>query len=161
MPGRRKKDPVGNTSNKSDLCKTGCGRKIRTEGFCGICYPKFLKNYFLDNGEVNPEIAAKERAQAEKKKQKDSRKKVRELQKDKELLSKIINKSTIKLLVETHPEYSKPKGCPRLNFWVSDAECIQRLYVLDHKHCKKCTLHDDKVPFLKEFISLNAAEELI
>lgn len=161
MPKRRKKDvaEIFTTAHETGKCKTGCGRKARTEDFCGICYPKYLKGHFLQDGRVHPDIAAKERALKVKQEKRAKNKKARELKEDKKFLKEVFTRKMLTVLMEEHPDYREPKGCPKHNFWLSEAECMQRLFLLDHKQCKQCKVHDDKIPFLKDFVAIYAAKE--
>lgn len=137
---------------KIKKCKTGCDRKARIVGFCGICYTKYLKGYFLKTGKKHPDILEKEKQQKLAKQKKAIKKEANNRKRDKEELKKVFTKDLLKILQTVEPSTAATKPCPHLDFWTSDAICYNRLFIINRRECENCKDHDHSVPHLLEFI---------
>lgn len=144
LPVKRKK--------KLKSCITGCGRKPRTDNFCGNCYTKFLKGHFLKNGTKHPDVIAKEKAIAIKREKKSHRENLKNKLKEKEFLKTNFTKDLLKVLQDSDTSVAAPKYCPHWDFWTSDAICYGRLFISKKKDCEDCHDHDSKFSNLKTFI---------
>ena len=113
----------------------------------------------MADGRIHPEAAAKNMSVNEKEIKKANSKKKKAIKEDREMLKAVLDRRLLSILADKHPAYAEPFGCPIYNFWVSKDVCFNRLYLLERKQCKKCTVHDDEIPFLKDFISTQLAEE--
>lgn len=60
----------------------------------------------------------------------------------------------LKILQTAYPETTKAFYCERLQFYNCEAACFNRilLWKPEEPACQNCHIHDDRLPWFKEFI---------
>lgn len=152
-PKKTKNIPAEPTSN---ICKVpNCDKKVRTDGFCFFCYSRHSRGLVNNDGKKTNKAIAEEKKVAKLKEKAAKRIKERQMEADKDFISKNLTKDRLKILQTKYPENTKPWYCEKLSFFTSNDICFYRIYTAERKNpdCLKCKIHDDKLGILKEFIS--------
>lgn len=107
----------------------------KKEGMCGWCYRKYQKGLLDAFGN-----------------------KVRTWDEVKADVSAKLDTTKLKLFGETHPEYQATFGCDKLNLFIDPIACMNRIFLTERpkKECKKCRVHDEKIPTLEAFLDNDA-----
>ena len=81
---RKSKKQEKVTTSEPKLCKSGCKRTSKIEGWCSVCYAKFKKGFYTADGSISPDIIRKRKEAEDKKDRLNKRRQQLKLEKLKE-----------------------------------------------------------------------------